>query len=219
MRGMETASRSTRNCNWLAASASSQDVNVREARRVLSAWDRHVNPESRGAVLFIEWVRAMGGTDGDWFAEPWSEAKPLTTPRGLKSPQRAVAMLGEVAAQMKVIHGAIDVPFGEVYRMRLGGKDVPSRVASVFYGLAADGGFSRIENGKHYVIGSGDSFVAVVEYRNPVRAEGLLPYGNSSQPGSPHVGDQLELFSQGKLRPLWRDRAEIDKHLERRETL
>lgn len=202
----------------LAAAAGSGDAAIQGARKVLAAWDRHVNPGSRGAVLFLEWVEAMGGTGGDWFAERWSLAEPLATPRGLKSPQEAVTTLGRVAARMKAVHGSVDVAFGDVYRMRLGGKDVPSRVASVSYGMAPDGGFRRVEGGKHHLIGSGDTFVAVVEFGDPQRAEGLLPYGNSSQPGSPHVGDQLELFSQGKLRPLWRDRAEIERHLEHRET-
>ncbi len=44
----------------------------------------------------------------------------------------------------------------------------------------------------------------------------LLSYGNASQPGSPHAGDQLELVSQEKLRPAWRTRAEVEANLELR---
>jgi acyl-homoserine-lactone acylase len=200
----------------LVASERSKDPVVLEARKTLAAWDRHVNPQSRGAVLFLEWVEAMGGTDGDWFETPWNQEDPLRTPRGIKSPEKAVLMLAKAAQDVRDRHGAVDVPFGDVYRMRLGGKDVPARVASVYYGIAPDGGFSRADDGKRVITG-GDTFVAVVEFSNPQRAEGLLPYGNSSQPGSPHVGDQLELFSQGKLRPLWRERGEIERHLELRE--
>lgn len=200
----------------LTVAATSEDATAREAARVLARWNRHVDPDSRGAVLFLQWVDTMGGPGGDWFAEPWSAQAPLTTPRGLKSPAVALQALIDSANEVRQRHGAVDVPFGEVYRMRLGGKDVPSRVASVFYGMAADGGFTPASDGK-YVIGSGDTFIAVVEFSSPMRAEGLLPYGNSSQPGSPHVGDQLELFSQGKLRPLWRDRRDIERHTTLRE--
>jgi acyl-homoserine-lactone acylase len=66
---------------------------------------------------------------------------------------------------------------------------------------------------------SGDSYVALVEFSNPVRAEVLLSYGNASAAGSPHNGDQLRLFSEKRLRPVWRDRASIEAHLEMRETL
>jgi acyl-homoserine-lactone acylase len=33
------------------------------------------------------------------------------------------------------------------------------------------------------------------------------------------VGDQLRLFAEKKLKPVWRTRAEIEAHLEKKETL
>lgn len=65
----------------------------------------------------------------------------------------------------------------------------------------------------------GDSWVGIVEFGDPVRAQVLLSYGNASQPGSPHNGDQLRLFSEKRLRPAWRSREEIEANLERLETL
>ena len=59
----------------------------------------------------------------------------------------------------------------------------------------------------------------MIEFSEPVRARALLTTSNSSQPGSPHNGDQLELFSRKELRPVWRTRAEIEPHLELREDL
>ena len=64
---------------------------------------------------------------------------------------------------------------------------------------------------------SGDSYVAAIEFGKKVRAKTLISYGNSSQPESPHVGDQLELFSKKELRPVWRTRKEIEANLEKRE--
>ncbi|HSR42078.1 MAG TPA: penicillin acylase family protein, partial [Longimicrobiales bacterium] len=66
----------------------------------------------------------------------------------------------------------------------------------------------------------GDSFVAVVELGDDgVRAEVLVAYGNWSRPGSPHAGDQLELFSRKELRPAWRELWEIEANLEDREPI
>ena len=45
----------------------------------------------------------------------------------------------------------------------------------------------------------------------------LTTYGNASQPGSPHVGDQLALFARKEMRPAWRTREEIEANLEARE--
>ena len=61
--------------------------------------------------------------------------------------------------------------------------------------------------------------MAVVEFGDPVRAEVLLSYGNASQPGSQHLGDQLELMARQELRPVWRTRAEVETNLERREVM
>ena len=50
-----------------------------------------------------------------------------------------------------------------------------------------------------------------------MRARANVAYGNASQPGSPHRVDQLPLASRKELRPVWRTRADIEAHLERRE--
>jgi acyl-homoserine-lactone acylase len=42
----------------------------------------------------------------------------------------------------------------------------------------------------------------------------LTTYGNATQSGSPHNGDQLALLSRKEMRPAWRTRAEIEAHLE-----
>ena len=61
--------------------------------------------------------------------------------------------------------------------------------------------------------------MAAVEFGETVRARVLLTYGNASQPGSPHVGDQLVLSANGEMRPAWRTREEIEANLEEREEL
>lgn len=64
----------------------------------------------------------------------------------------------------------------------------------------------------------GDTFYAVLEFQKngPPIGEALLGYGNWSRPGSKHVDDQLALASQKKMRPILRQRAQIEKVLESR---
>jgi acyl-homoserine-lactone acylase len=64
----------------------------------------------------------------------------------------------------------------------------------------------------------GDTYVAAIEFSDPVRAMAVLGYGNSSQPGSPHLSDQLEFLARKELRPVWRTREEIEAHLSLRTT-
>ena len=60
----------------------------------------------------------------------------------------------------------------------------------------------------------GETWVSMIEFSTPLKAKGMMSYGNSTQPGSKHRGDQLELLSRKELRTLWRTRAEVEKHLE-----
>jgi acyl-homoserine-lactone acylase len=52
------------------------------------------------------------------------------------------------------------------------------------------------------------------EFSKPLKAMGILTYGESTQPGSPHIGNQLPLLSKKQLRPTWRTRAEVEGHLQ-----
>ena len=78
--------------------------------------------------------------------------------------------------------------------------------------------FAEDKDGKMRATG-GDSYVATIEFGPTVRARSLISYGNASQPGSPHAGDQLELFAKKQLKDVWLTRADIEKNLELRETI
>jgi hypothetical protein len=66
---------------------------------------------------------------------------------------------------------------------------------------------------------SGDSYVAITEFSDPVRAKVLLTYGNASQPGSPPNGDQMELFSRKEMRDAWLSREDVEANLAEREEM
>jgi len=44
-----------------------------------------------------------------------------------------------------------------------------------------------------------------------------LSYGNATQPGNKHIGDQLNMMSEKKLRHALLERTEILENLEERE--
>ncbi|MBH8571732.1 acylase [Nostocaceae cyanobacterium CENA369] len=184
-----------------------------KAADVLEAWDRQANADSRGAVLFASWVKQM-----DWdrmFSKPWSEKSPRTTPDGLANPKVAVTTLEAVAAQVQKTYGALDVPWGKVFRLKLGNVDLPANGGDGNLGIFRALDFAPEANGQFQAV-AGDSYVAAVEFSHPVRAQVLTSYGNATQPGSRHIGDQLQMFANKKLRPCWRSRSDILAHLEER---
>lgn len=190
---------------------------AREAAAVLERWNHDADADSRGAVLFLAWVRTlMERSGGVPFATGWNPSAPLATPDGLADPAAAVAALEAAATLVRGAYGALDVPWGEVNRLRRDSLDLPANggpdEAGVFRAL-----WSEPEPDGRFVAGGGDSFVAAVEFGRTVRAKALLGYGNASQPGSPHRTDQLPLFARKELRPVWRTRAEVEANLESRE--
>ncbi len=186
---------------------------AKRAGNVLEAWDRQANADSRGAVLFASWVEAMDLDKG--FSKPWSKNSPRTTPDGLVNPQSAVATLETVAAKVQKTYGGLDVPWGEVFRLKYGNVDLPTNGGDGELGIFRVLHFAPTSNGRFQSV-AGDSYVAAIEFSNPVKAMALTSYGNATQPGSPHAGDQLSMFARKKLRPVWRDCPNIAAHLAER---
>jgi acyl-homoserine-lactone acylase len=191
---------------------------AKAANDVLQTWDRSADARSRGAVLFARFAERLLARGEGVFGVPWSEEEPRATPDGFADPLVALAALESAARQVVEEHGALDVAWGQVHRLRRGGWDLPASGGPGELGIFRVVGYRRDADGLHRAVG-GDGFEAVVELSTPPRAMALLGYGNSSQPGSPHNGDQLELFARQELRPVWRERDEIEAHLEEREDL
>ena len=55
-----------------------------------------------------------------------------------------------------------------------------------------------------------------MEFSTPIKAMGVMSYGESSQPGSKHNSDQLHFVAERKLRTLWVKRPDVEKHVEER---
>ena len=114
---------------------------------------------------------------------------------------------------------ALDVPWGDVMRIRYAGKDLPGNGAPGDpFGVFRTAYYSPDTDGKFALMG-GDTYYAVMEFGSPVRAKVLLAYGNATQPGSKHVGDQLELFAKQQMRDPWRTRKDIEANVESREEI
>jgi acyl-homoserine-lactone acylase len=199
----------------LIPAARQGSAQARRAAEVLAAWDRKVDADSRGAVLFAFWKQAMD--DDRLFAKPWSEDAPLTTPDGLANPAEAVRVLEATATKVEETYGALDVPWGEVFRLP-GAANLPANGADGELGVFRSVWFAPGKDNRFQAV-AGDSFVAAIEFSNPVKAVALNSYGNATQPGSPHAGDQLQLFARKELRPVWRSRSEIEAHLSSRQKL
>ncbi|MCE3607782.1 penicillin acylase family protein [Massilia sp. P8910] len=190
---------------FLPLCGASVDAIVAQACRVLSAWDRHANLDSRGAVLFREfWNRAS--LIPDKWAVPLDPADPVNTPRGL-APATGPAMLAALkvaAQQMQALSVPLDGRLGDYQ------GDTRNDIRVPLHGAIGDidGSYNSIHmetplqaDGYHQVVW-GTSYVQTVTFdeAGPV-AHAMLLYGQSVDPTSPYHVDQLPLYSQ-KIWPL-----------------
>lgn len=194
----------------ISAARRQESAIARQAADILERWDRKADADSRGAVLFATWEREIDYST--LFVTAWSAKSPYTTPKGLADPASAVAALEAAAKKVQTAYGALDVPWGDVFRLRLGNVDLPANGGPGSLGIFRMLDFFPTEDGRFQAF-NGDSFVAAIEFSRPVRAMALTSYGNATQPGSASTGDQLKLFASKQLRPVWRDRQDIEANL------
>lgn len=171
---------------------------------VLRDWDRTAGTSSRGALLFDRfWRRAVAAVAG----RPAVEGALLPRrPRPHAEHARhlgpgVLAALADAVGELRGAGVALDAPLGEHQWVRRG----PERIA-LSGGTEALGVWNKTEGvwdasaGAYTDVSTGSSYIQAVGWDGgpcPV-ARTLLTYSQSSNPGSPHFGDQTELFSRGR---------------------
>jgi acyl-homoserine-lactone acylase len=203
----------------LKAAATSTDPTIQEAAKVLTAWDHETNPGSRGAVLFqIFFNRFAPGTRlASTLRVKYDRDHPLDSAYGIADPTAALKALAAAAEECSKTYGSLDIPWGQVYRLRSGTADLPGNGGAGNMGIFRTVQYAQHEGSRYYPT-HGETFVCAVEFGPTQRAQCLLGYGNASQKTSPHLSDQIPLMAEKKLHPIWRDRKEIEQHLEKRQT-
>lgn len=205
-------------------------VDLAPACRVLAAWDGRFDLDSRGAVLWREFITRFEPRDhlraGALFAEDFDPERPLETPRGLAAPRDGRDQVLEALAQaVRVLERAglpLDVPLGRVQRADRGGRHVAIHGGHGFWegvpnfvnfrphtttlepgppaGTRVPG--SRLLTREGYPITGGTSFVMVMEFTGQgPRARALLLSGQTGDPSSPRFREQTELYAAKR----WRD--------------
>ena len=143
-------------------------------------------------------------------ARPWSVTDPLETPAGLADPGRAVEAFVWAVDETVRRHGALDIAWGEVYRLRRGNVDVPIGGCPGRLGCFRVIGYTREPDGK-YAASTGDGWVLAVEFDDEPRAYSVLAYGQSRKPDSPWHADQAEMFARGEMKRVAFNPRDVDR--------
>ncbi len=189
-------------------------VDLDRAAQVLAAWDNTASRESRGSVLFVRFWDRYHKRANKTFREGWSPDKMMSTPYGIGDPEAALEQLAVVITRIEKSYGAIDVPWGEVYRHRRGDVDVPLGGATGELGAYRVIHYLKDRDGKMVARG-GDSYVFAVAFSDPIRAKSVMAYSQSSVPGAPHHDDQTALFANRGWKDVWFYEDGLKDHIER----
>lgn len=160
----------------------------------LAGWDLHVNLDSRGAQVFRLFVE-KGGLK---FKVAFDPKDPVNTPNTLDTANPVVLKtLIDAVAELDRLHTSADAPLGRVQSEPRNAEAIP-----IHGGPASEGIFNVITpappiDGGWRKIDAGSSWIMAVEFTDhgPV-SQGVLSYSQSTNPASPHFGDQTKLYSQ-----------------------
>ncbi len=166
------------------------------AVQMLQKWDRRVAPDSMEAALFAAWwreYRAMFPQMPDI-----GLVRALTGP----GPQQAAASMQALKRAVNFMmerYGRLDVPWGEVRRIRYEQHEFPVGGSAALHTVHQTAPEPRPSWAVEFV-GSGDVYKMIVQLRETPDVYSVTPFGNSSAPASPHVVDQMELYSNQQFK-------------------
>jgi acyl-homoserine-lactone acylase len=197
---------------------------------LLKAWDHRCGVNSKATSLAVFWGQGLRRK-----AANNETAQANATDRGLSfseyvaeyTAQIAVATLSEAKEKLIADFGSVETTWGEINRFqRLTGDvvqpfddaapSIPVGFTSARWGSLAAFGQRTFNDTKRIYGTRGNSFVAVVEFGDKVKAKAITAGGQSGDPANPHFNDQAPLYAAGKLRDVYFYPQDIEKHAERK---
>jgi len=197
---------------------------------LLKAWDHRCGVNSKATSLAVFWGQGLRRK-----AANNETAQANATDRGLSfseyvaeyTAQIAVATLSEAKEKLIADFGSVETTWGEINRFqRLTGDvvqpfddaapSIPVGFTSARWGSLAAFGQRTFNDTKRIYGTRGNSFVAVVEFGDKVKAKAITAGGQSGDPANPHFNDQAPLYAAGKLRDVYFYPQDIEKNAERK---
>jgi len=174
------------------------DPLLAKAHALLAQWDWNYDGEGPADALAYALLRVPNR----WHYE----RKPERDPR---------AALVEAAGYLQKHFGRLDIPLGELIRLKQGKVDLPLDGGPD--SLRAATNYDELPDGR-LAIKHGDSFIMFVTWdkAGQVSSRSIQPFGAATtRPDSPHYADQAPFFVKHQLKPVWFDPRELRAHVER----
>ncbi len=207
------------------AASDSFKTKLAEPIAALRGWDYRWGAESVPTSLAIYW----GGFIGRRLVRDARAAGISVIQYVATSRARPADLLGSLADAVDTLtanFGTWKTPWGAINRFQRINDDIaphfddaqpsiPAAFTAGGWGSLAAFGARPYPNTKKWYGTSGNSFVAVVEFGDSVRARAVTAGGESGSTRSPHFNDQAERYVSGNLRDVYFYRSQLVGHTER----
>jgi acyl-homoserine lactone acylase PvdQ len=197
---------------------------VSEQIKLLRDWDYRWSATSVPTSLAVFWGEEIGQRVGADARRAGISAETYVVSKA--TAEQEVQALAAASDKLAADFGRWKTPWGDINRyQRLtgdivqpfndAGPSIPVAFTSSRWGSLASFGARAYPGTKKWYGTSGNSFVAVIEFGDSVRARAVTAGGESGDPKSPHFNDQAKRYSTGDLRDVYFYRSQLKGHTER----
>jgi len=190
---------------------------------VLRKWDYRWGVNSIPTSLAVFWGSELSRSVNRRATAGMSPEKYATN---MATPQQQLEALSAASDELTLDFGTWKTPWGDINRYQRNNGDIvqkfddskpsiPVGFTSSLWGSLASFGAHAYPGTKKWYGTSGNSFVAVVEFGDSVRAVAITAGGESGHPSSSHFNDEAERYSTGNLRPVYYYSSQLKGHTER----
>jgi acyl-homoserine lactone acylase PvdQ len=210
---------------WDEAAADNQlKAKVAEQIEMLRNWDLRWGVKSMPTSLGVFWgedIQRRVGADAKKAGIYVSDYICSKAPAEL-----LLKSLVDASDRLATDFGSWKTPWGDINRFqRLTGDivqpfndaqpSIPVGFTSAVWGSLASFGARPYPGTKKWYGTNGNSFVAVVEFGEKIRARAVTAGGESGHAASPHFNDEAGRYSTGDLRGVYFYRSQLQGHTER----
>ena len=201
----------------------SSDAEMAAAIDVLRDWDFSVSADSV-AMSLAHFYGTRYVKEGDNPDE--LDGMDLVNYFGTQSPpEERLKIFAKTLAGLQADFGQWNTPWGEINRFQRlngdidlpfndGAASLPVGMASGRWGALASFGAKRFPGTKRIYGSSGNSFVAVVEFGDKVKAKSMLAGGQSGDPASAHFYDQAQPYVDRNFKDVAYYKEDVEKRAE-----
>ncbi|HEV3196839.1 MAG TPA: acylase [Bryobacteraceae bacterium] len=208
---------------WEGTPASDLKAKTADQIGLLRTWDLRWSVTSVPTSLAVFWgedvrrrVSGGGRRGGGSAVDPIANA----------TVEQLLQSLAAASDKLAADFGSWKTPWGDINRFQRltgdivqpfndAGPSIPVGFPSSQWGSLASFGARAYPGTKKWYGTSGNSFVAVVEFGEKVRAKAVTAGGESGDPASPHFNDQAKRYATGDLREVYYYRSQLKGHTQR----